>query len=469
MIFFGLLHTRTYLTGRGSPMGPPTGSARRSRAAPPVLLLGAVLAQVGSAVEARGQDIQLSLGRAIELAADSAAVVEVARMAEEEAHARLVQARAVFLPSLGGTVGWIKRTLTPSAMGIDVPGIPEKVGPFDVFDARLRFGYTLVDFSGWSRIGGARSATEVTGAEGERAVALASERAALAYLSGVRAMATLAARSSDLQLAEELLGIAERQLQQGVGTALDLSRARTQVVAARRHVEIARNQRAQADVSIARALGLSPEIHFTLRDSLLEGLGTSAADTSLASAVRQALDGRPEMRAATARIGAALAGRRAIVAERFPRIDLMADFGAIGRSTDDLFDTWQVGLQLSVPVFDGLRREGRIAEQDARVRALRVAHADLRWQIQAEVDAALLDFRTGGDLEAIAGQQLELAQTEVDQARRRFAEGLAGNLELINAQASLVRARDAVIAAETTRAAARIRLAQATGTLHTIR
>jgi outer membrane protein len=450
-------------------MGAPYNRECRSWATPLVLLLAAVLTLIGSAVEARDQGIQLSLGQAMDLAADSAAVVEVARLAGEEAHGRLVQAKAVFFPSVGGTVGWGRRTLRPSTMGIDFPAIPDVVGPFDVYDARLRFGYSLVDFSGWSRIHAARSATEATGAEGESTEALARERAALAYLSGVRAMAALTARSSDLHLAEELLSIAERQLQQGVGTALDVFRAKTQVVAARGQLEIARNQRAQADVAIARAVGLSPDIHFALLDSLLENLGTSAADTSLGSAVQQALDGRPEIRAAMARLKAAIAGRRAIVAERLPRIDVVADYGTIGRSTDDMLDTWQVGLQLSVPFFDGLRREGRIAEQDARVRALRVAQDDLHSQIQAEVEAALLDLRTGGELRAIAGQQLELAQSEVDQARRKFTEGLAGNLELISAQASLVHARDAVIAAESTRAVARIRLAQATGTLQTIR
>ncbi|MEJ2215253.1 MAG: TolC family protein [Gemmatimonadota bacterium] len=427
-----------------------------------------MLAQVGSSGEVRGQEIELSLRQAIGLAADSAAVVKVARLAGEEARGRLVQANSVLFPNLGGTAGWIRRTLIPSTMGIDLPMIPAEVGPFNVFDARLRFGYTLVDFSGWSRIRGARSATAATDAQGEGTVALASERAALAYLSAVRAEAALTARSSDLGLAKELLGIAERQLEQGVGTALDVSRARTQVVAARSQLEIAHNQRAQADVSIARALGLSPGIHFVLLDSLTEGFGMSAADTSMGSAVQQALDGRPEMHAAAKRIEAAIAGRRAIAAERLPRIGAVADYGAIGRTTDNLRDTWQVGLQLSVPAFDGLRREGRIAEQDARVRALRVAEEDLRSQVQAEVQAALLDLRTGGELNAIAAQQLELAQTEVDQARRRFAEGVAGNLELINAQANLVHARDAVIAAEATRAAARIRLAQATGTLQTI-
>lgn len=449
-------------------MGTPHGIARRNRTPPPFLLLAAVLAQVGFSVEVRGQEIQLSLDQAMDVAADSAAVVEVARLAGEEAQGRLMQANSVRYPSVGGTAGWSRRTLSPSTMGIDLPMIPDEVGPFNVFDARLRLGYTLLDFSGWSRISGARAATVLADAEGERAVALARERAALAYLSGARAQAALAARNSDLRLAEELLGIAERRLEEGVGTALDVSRARTQVVSARSQLEIARNQRAQADVSLARALGLSPENHFALLDSLEEGFGTSAADTSMGPAVRQALDSRPEMRAATRRIEAAMAGRRAITTERLPRIDAVADYGAIGRSTNNLLDTWLVGLQLSVPAFDGFRREGRIAEQDARVHALRVALEDLRLQIQSEVEGALLDLRTGGELQAMAWQQIELAQTEVDQARRRFAEGLAGNLELVSAQASLVRARDAVIAAEATRAAARIRLAQATGTLHTI-
>lgn len=449
-------------------MGAPHGSERRRWATVLMPLFAAALTLVGSAVNARGQEVQLSLGRAMDLAADSATVVEVARLAGEEARGRLTQATAVFFPGVVGTAGWARRTLVPSTMGIDLPMTPEEVGPFNVYDARLRFGYTVVDFSGWSRAGGARSTTEVADAQGESAVALARERAALAYLSGARAQAALSAREADLRLAEELLGIAQRRLEEGVGTALDLSRARTQVVAARSRLEIVRNQREQADVSIARALGLSPEIHFTLLDSLAEGLGMSAAETRLGPAVRQALDLRAEMRAATARIEAAIAGRRAIRAERLPRIDAVADYGAIGRTTGDLRDTWQIGLQLSVPAFDGLRREGRIAEQDARVRALRVVEEDLRFQLQAEVEAALLDLGTGGQLQAMAKQQLELAQTEVDQARRLFAEGLAGNLELVSAQASLVRARDAVIAAEATRAAARIRLAHATGTLETI-
>lgn len=449
-------------------MGARHGGGRRNRRTTAVLLLVGLAGQIRPSGEVQGQEIQLHLREAVEIAGDSATVVQLARQAGEEARGRLTQARSVLFPYVGGTAGWIRRTLSPRTMGIDVPGIPAEVGPFDVFDARLRFGYTVVDFSGWSRIGAASSAVDLVDAEGGRVAALARERAAFAYLAGARAAAALAARSSDLRLAVQLLGIAESQLEHGVGTALDVSRARTQVVAARSKLEVARNQRAQADVAIARALGLSPEVHFILLDSLQEGLGKSAADTSNASAVREALEGRPEMRSAKARVEAAVAGRRAITGERLPRIDAVADYGAIGRSTGDMLDTWQVGLQVSIPAFDGLRREGRIAEQDARLQALRVSQSDLGWQIQAEVEAALLDLRTGAELQSMAGQQLELAQTEVDQARRRFEEGIAGNLELINAQASLVRARDAVIASEATRAAARIRLAQATGTLHTI-
>jgi outer membrane protein len=449
-------------------MGARHGSGWRNRGTTAVLLLAGLVALVRPSGAVRGQEVQLRLREAVAIAGDSATVVELARQAGEEARGRLTQAKSVLFPAVGAAAGWIRRTLSPATMGIDIPGIPVEVGPFDVFDARLRFGYTVVDFSGWSRIGAARSVVDLADAEGERAAALARERAALAYLAGARAAAALAARSSDLRLAEQLLGIAESQLEHGVGTALDVSRARTQVVAARSQLEVARNQRLQADVAIARALGLSPQVHFILLDSLREGLGMSASDTSMASAVQQALDGRPEVHAATARVEAAVAGRRAIARERLPRIAAVADYGAIGRSTHDMLDTWQVGLQVSLPAFDGLRREGRIAEQDARVRALRVAQSDLRWQIQAEVEAALLDLRTGAELQSMARQQLELAQTEVDQARRRFEEGVAGNLELINAQASLVRARDAVIAAEATRAVARIRLAQATGTLQTI-
>ena len=57
---------------------------------------------------------------------------------------------------------------------------------------------------------------------------------------------------------------------------------------------------------------------------------------------------------------------------------------------------------------------------------------------------------------------------EVSEARQRFRAGVAGNIEVINAQSSLLRARDADIDARFAAVTARIALARSVGSARTL-
>jgi outer membrane protein len=148
---------------------------------------------------------------------------------------------------------------------------------------------------------------------------------------------------------------------------------------------------------------------------------------------------------------------------------VVADWGVNGETWGSSFPTRQVGVQVTVPLVDGLRREARVAEQEDVARESGVREADLRAQVAAEVQAAQLDIRSGEEQQAIAAERLRLAEDELNQARERFANGVAGNIEVINAQSALVRARDAVIDARFATAAARVALARAVGAAQTLR
>jgi len=93
---------------------------------------------------------------------------------------------------------------------------------------------------------------------------------------------------------------------------------------------------------------------------------------------------------------------------------------------------------------------------------------DLASQVAAEIDAARYDLDAAAAVVIIAAQGVHLATAELAQARERFAAGVAGNLELITAQVSLLRARDAEIEARYQAAAARVALARAVGVAHTL-
>src|SRR3989441_6129407 len=131
------------------------------------------------------------------------------------------------------------------------------------------------------------------------------------------------------------------------------------------------------------------------------------------------------------------------------------------RSTLFPYTTLFRSLQVTLPILDGFRREARIAEQNATVSESRVRERDLRQQIAAEVDAALLDLRSAEAQQVVAAERLRLAADELAQARERFKAGVAGNIEVIDAQSHLIRARDTDIDARLPAATARVALARA--------
>ncbi|MET0399961.1 MAG: TolC family protein [Longimicrobiaceae bacterium] len=439
-----------------------------------VILLGAALGAAPAALRAQAPEgVPLSLAQAVAVARDTTPGVRLAALRVEESEARARQARGALLPTVGATVGNLDRTFNRASMGIEFPAIPgqapipDLIGPFDNFDARLKLTQTLFDPAGFVRTRAAREAVAGSTAERDVAAEAAAQRAAATYLRAGRAGAVVSARREDVRLAEELVALAREQLAAGVSTAIDVTRAESQRVAAVGMMRVAENGAAQAQIELARALGVDPGTRFALSDTLPGDAGAAAADAG--EATRRALAARPDLRSAAALETVAKTQRRSIRAERLPRLDLVADWGVNGPSVEDAISTRQVGVQVSLPLVDGLRRESRLAEQDAVVREAQLRHVDLRRQIEAEVRSALLDAESGREQQEVAAERLRLAEEELGQARERFANGVAGNIELISAQSSLVRARDAVIDARYATAQARVSLARAVGAAGALR
>jgi len=440
-----------------------------------VAALGAALPAALGAQTPAAAPVSLSLSQAVAIARDTTPAVQLAQLRIEESRARVGEVRSELLPNISGQVGELNRTFNLRAMGLEFPSapgqpsLPDLVGPFSVFDARFRLSQTLFDPAGWVRTQAARQAVDVSTAERVTAAESSSQRAAAAYLRAERAQATVAARREDVRLAEELVSVAKTQSQAGVGTVIDVTRAESQRVTAVGLLRVAENQAQQAQIELARAMGVDPGTRFVIADSLFAGTAGSDAPLSVEEATQRALAARPELRSAAAMETAARTTRRSIQAERLPRLDLVANWGVNGLNVGDAFPTREIGVQVSVPILDGLRRESRLQEQEAVLRETQVRSGDLREQVAAEVRAAILDEQSGREQQEVAAERLRLAEEELRQSRERFENGVAGNIEVINAQSNLVRARDAVIDARFATAQARVALARAVGVTGSLR
>lgn len=432
-----------------------------------VLALTLVAAPVAAQAPAP-PPLRLSFAEAVRRAAGEAPAVELAGLRTDEARARVRQARGALLPALTATGGWLDRSFNSRAQGISFPGVPTIIGPFSAYDARLRVSQTLFDYSSLARLRAARAQVTGATAEGSAVSEGAAAGAALAYLRAARAAAQVAARQADSGIAAELAGLAQAQKDAGVSAAIDVTRARTQLVAAAGALLVAHNQLDRARIDLARALGLDGRAPVEITDTLAAALPDADLPATADAIVALALSRRPDLAAELARGGAARTTRGAITAERLPHLDLAADYGLSGLTWGSSVGTRQIGVQVTIPILDGFRREGRAAEQAAVARESEVRARDLRQQIGAEVEAALLDLASAEALQGIAAERMRLAADELAQARQRFAAGVAGNIEVIDAQASLLCARDTDIDARFAAATARVALARAAGLARTL-
>ena len=425
-----------------------------------------------------GGVLPLSLGDAARLAAQQNALARGARLRADEAQARVRQRRADLLPNLSGYAQQSGHTFNTATFGISFPAPPgqpplfdpagQVEGPVNLVDIRGRVQQSLLDFSAIGRVKSAQAQARSFNADADASAEQAATVATSAYVRAMRADADLRARQADTVLAIELLRIAQSQLQAGTGVALDVTRARAQLAATRASLISSRNTRDHAHLDLLRALALPVGTDIALTDSL-SPTAPRATLADEATLVDQAIRNRPDLIAEEERVRAAKQGLSAIKAERLPTLGLVADDGVIGLTGGKLLNTYTWGFQISLPIFDGFRREARVQEQRSVVKEAEIRRRDLEQQAEADVRGALLDLASAREQVAAATERLRLAEQELTQARDRFNAGVAGNADVVNASLALTQSRTLVNDAETAYQLARVSLARSTGSVTTLR
>jgi outer membrane protein len=415
----------------------------------------------------------LTLGQAARLAAQRSAHALEARARARQAQARTGQVRAQFLPQ-------VDALLTPAStrtyniapqLGINfaIPGQPaifdpngQVVGPVNDITYGARALDTLFSLGAISRFRAARASEAASNADASQQADSAASAAADAYLRTQHATALLSARVADSVLAVESLGIATDQLTAGVGISLDVTRAQSRLATVRAQLISTRNEVDRARLDFLRTLGLPLDTPVELSDSLTTLPFVDALPTEDVS-VDRAFQQRPDLKAADLQLQASARQIGAIKDERLPAVSAYGTWAEDGIAYRFLLPVYSVGVQVSFPIFDGLRREGRIEEQKATAREIEVRQRDLRQRIAIEVREAYLDLASQRQQVDAARERSRLSADEVDQARQRFRSGVAGNTDVILAEQDEDDARTAVADALNGYQTARVALARALG------
>jgi outer membrane protein TolC len=403
----------------------------------------------------------ITLLQAITLGRSQGVDAAIAQLNVGEANARVGQRRADLLPNVSGGAAYTRQTLNLAEFGF--PGITGVTDPFSVYRLQLRASQTLFDASLIGRLRAARDTAVAAGLDAQAAGEVAGATAGLAYLRALSAIETVRAREADSTIAATLLDQARQLVGAGVSPAIDQTRSEVSFAAVRTQLEVARNGADRSRLDLLRALDLSSGTRLELADSL----GPGALDLPLDpdSAASFAREHRAELAAERARTQSARRSLGAIRAEYLPSLGLSGQYQQSGQRTSTLDGSYNVQLQLTVPILDGFGRQNRVKEQRLRLEVLEIREHDLVNQVETEARQAVLDVASAQQQVAIAGDRLRLAEQELAQAQQRFQAGVAGSVETTNAQSSVIAARDALIQARVNFGTARVGAYRALGVI----
>jgi len=343
-----------------------------------------------------------------------------------------------------------------------LPGanLPQSIGPFSYFDARLNFTQTLFDSK---LINNTRAASqnlksvEYTYKDARDLVVLA---VGYVYLQAIADLSRIETAAAQVETAKALFNQANDQVNAGTSPAIDGLRAKVELQTREQQLIQAKNNFAIQKLTVARVIGLASgqEFEFTDKSPYRPFDGISLED-----ALKRAYASRSDYLAAMTDVRAAEFARKAAVAGYYPTLSFNADYGAAGAHPSTATPVFDVRGTLSIPIFEGNSVHADILQADARLQQSRERLDNLRAQIDADIRTALLNLQSSTDQVNVARSTIDLAEETLVQSRDRFSAGVTDSVEVVQSQEAVASAHEQFISSLYSYNFAKISLARALG------
>jgi outer membrane protein TolC len=334
------------------------------------------------------------------------------------------------------------------------------VGPFSVFDARPSVTDRVLDFSALNRLRAANENEKVAKFNVDDARELVVLVVSNEYLLTVAAASRLETSKAQLATAQTIFDRTQDLKKSGIVAGIDVIRAQVQLQQQQQRVLAADNLLQRQRMTLARTIGIPVTQQFDLTDSVPYA---PLPNIDVEESLTRAYSRRPEYLAAEARVRAAEMQVSAARQERLPTLEVDGDYGALGRSPGDSKGTYSVAAGIKIPIFQGGKVRADVLDARTALNQLKLQLTDLHSRIEFEVRSALLDVKTSNDQVQVAKQSIDLASDELKQAQDRFSAGVAGNLEVVQAQESVATANETYIQALYQNNVAKLTLGRALG------
>jgi outer membrane protein TolC len=376
------------------------------------------------------------------------------------------QAMSALLPRLSFNLRDSVQIFNTAAFGFGgFAGLPNLIGPFSLFDARVSTSAPILDVAALKTLGAARSTSDAALADARQIREIVVLAVGNLYLEAIADEARTLSTAAQVTTAEALVRLSTDQHAAGVAAKIDVLRQQVQLESARTQAIQAENQLAKRKLELARAIGLPAGQAFDLTDA---APFTPAAPTTIEAALAEALAHREDLKAARSRAEAAASAASAASAVRLPSLHFDGDIGGIGPSLNSAERTYTVGATVHVPLFDPGQTKARTTEADAVRRQREAELADLETGVRYELAAALLDLKAAEAGVGSATSARAFADETLTQAEDRFRAGVASSVELVQAQEAVARASEQYITSVYAHNIAKAQFARALGEVESL-
>lgn len=391
--------------------------------------------------------LNLLIGRALGANLDLA----VARARLIEARESLIQAESGRLPTINGTAG---------------------VSETGATNTHVSTNYSLGADASWEAdlFGGVRRSVEAARGEAQSsAYSLAAVQVSLVgdvvtnYVDARLAQQRALLARQNLSIADDNLQIAQWRLQAGLVSALD--------------VEQARGERAQIAATIptdeqnfstaAHRLGvLTGEAPGSLVEMLKQPAPLPQAPTNVAAGIpANMLRQRPDVRAAERTLAAESARIGVAEASLYPDLRLTGNIGTSALSLGGLVSAITASLftTLTQTIFDAGRTRSQVRSQKAAAQAAFATYKRTVLTALEDVENGLVALETARQRLTQFEVALDAAQNQAILARSEYRSGLTDFQTLLEAERSLITARDGALTSRSDEALALVQLYRALG------
>lgn len=286
-------------------------------------------------------------------------------------------------------------------------------------------------------------------------------RVASSYLAVINADRRVDVEKGNIQLAERRLNQAQAFYEAGEVTKVDVFRAETAGKAAQRLLAVAVQQREHAVAQLRTDLNLDGAIDLAPPDrSLLPPLPAESRLIAWAEGSRPDVD--------IAENNARIASLEVSKQRGFWLPTIRFDGGFVQQRTPFPANQYSYGaLRFTVPIFQSGEVIARVAGAKGLEKQAEIALGEAKINAREDVRRALADLRSAETGLQLAGEQLQAAQAEYEQAFDLYRAQEATSLDVASSEQSLADARRAVAEETLNRDLAELRVWFAAGQIKT--